>query len=285
MKRYSTLMDEMKKNISPYFNELTLNKVDSKYRSFANRRYWSGDEPQYTKGVDSDFILILQNKGMGLSFALAFNYIDLPKEMQTVVATVKTKEGNKNLDMIIGSKPMSLDMFKAKLVEFNGLYKDTSPGPTDQKTSVRNIIDSFSKIFIDQKLDLNQETQNAMKKREDLENQLKDELKYETIKSKHVKAQEELNKANHSITKAVNDLFEKKELERLEAVIKNLKVDLAQKKSSIEKSFSLKEKKDSFNQVEQSLAIADDKIKQQLDLFDRSLIKDVREKVKSKRRP
>lgn len=280
MRRYSTLVDQMKKNIAPYFNEVGLNKVDPKYKGFRGS-YWRDDEPSYTKGVDSDFILIFQNKGMAISFALSFNYINLPKEMQTVVATVKTKDTAKNIDLIVGSKPINLDMFKSKVIEFNKLYEINSPGATDQKSSVRNIAEAFSKIFIDQKLDLKQEVENALEKRQKLEKKVKDNLNYEELYNNHKEAKNILEKAKTSIDSDISLLAEKREIDRLESLLKDLRVELAQRKSAIEKKHKLKEKKDAFNKVDVYLIDANEAIKKSLDLFDRSLIKDVRQKVKA----
>lgn len=283
MKRYSTLMSEMKEIVAPYFNELSLNKVDSKYRSFVSHRYWrTQDEPTHTKGVESDFILIFQNKPFALSFALSFNYIDLPKEMQTVVATVKTKNPKSNSDMIVGSAPMSLSVFKQKLLEFNTVYSQKSPGPTSSKDSLLNIVNTFSTIFIDQKFDLKSSVEKSVNQRNDLEKSLKSELQYDNLLSSKEIAEKDLNKTKRLIQKTIDELDETKEVKRLEELLSRAKVELASKKSTIEKTYQLKNKTDVYSKDNRLFSEANQKIEDALVIFDKSLIKPVREQVKEK---
>ncbi len=114
MSKYKSSITEFKNIIrsSEYgIKEISLNKVKSKSIPWT----FSRDDKNSTKGVISDFIFILENTN-GISLALAFKYIGVPEEEQTVTATIKNASFNGE---IVGGKPLNIEQFREKLKQFN----------------------------------------------------------------------------------------------------------------------------------------------------------------------
>ena len=201
MKRYSTGLQNLKMHLNSISRKTELNKS-------ASKRDYDGD---YSKGVKSDYILIFKDIHSETSFALVFEYMDLPTDKQRVVGNIKTDDNS-----IKSSYTMTLEDFKSNL---NALNKDLNISITKGKFDFPEAVSLISKHMLKEVIDF----KNDLKKANStvsrfLTSKLKelDRDGYEEVISN---AEKTLDKAQRAVAKKIADsplTIEKKALvERL----------------------------------------------------------------------
>lgn len=135
MKQLKGNVENFKNETKELFNFLALNKVEPKYNPL---------EQKYSKGVDSDFILLLNPKNRGLknafSGAFVFTYLDQSKPV-TIQAQLKTSTEN---DSIIGSEELSVEEFKIRI---NNLNKELKNRNSNGKIGFYELFNMFKETF------------------------------------------------------------------------------------------------------------------------------------------
>lgn len=164
MKRFTDQISKFEHLIGSEFKSKNFNKSSPKSN-------WSYGEYYTSKGISNDFVSVFNTPFENLSFALTFQYINLPKEEQHVFASIKTGANN---DDIIYSKPLNLEEFKEIIKTINNeleeirLFKKSNIAADD-------IVQKFSTHFLDDVLNI-KELLKTEKERYD--NFLQDQKKY-----------------------------------------------------------------------------------------------------------
>lgn len=252
MKKYSAIIDEFKKHIKivdKNINVFSLNKSNPKSIPYS----FDHDNRGYTKGVESDFILIFKNKD-DVSLGIVFNYIKLKPEEQTVSVTIKnaTADGG-----IKSSFPMSIVDFKNKLKEFNKYF-----------TLEDNFITTLERFAIHFDID-NLNVGQEMKKRnssiiEFLETE-KEKFKINDMEEEYNKSVLELDKAKAKALKLINNLPEMKEKQNLLNRLKDLDIAIQKETIEINKTLQIKEKTSKLNKAKDDLQSKNYKITNNLE--------------------
>lgn len=243
MKRFSGNIQELRKNLARHFNELSLNKSSPKYNHHAG-------ESTYSLGVESDFILIFSDPKKSISFALTFTYIDRPIEEQKISGSIKKSKSN---DDIQTSQDMTLAEFKIKINQFNKWFEtDGVKGSELNKSSVV-IIEKFTEIFLDKKLDLNKELKTKQQQLDEFIATKSKELKISELTDINIKTAYNFSKAQNTIKNEIEAMPEHKELEALNISVNKLKQVISDKKTQLEKAHKIKDLKFSFDGSEKDL--------------------------------
>ena len=244
MKRFSGNIQEMRENLKTHFKEISLNKSEPKY----NRKDYTT-----SKGVDSDFILIFSEPRKDISFALAFDYIGLDAKEQNVTASIKKGKTNTEIE---SSQVMLLPEFKEKINEFNKIFKEifTTVNTTMQLNPV-SIMNKFSEIFLEKKLDLEKELHQKQEDLNELIETVSKELKIpETRKAKKL-AIENLAKAQEEVKKQITQSEDFKTLMDLKKQVHDLEKKINTKTASLETSLKVRDLKKESDNTNESLII------------------------------
>ncbi len=250
MKRISAILANFKEVIEPCFQAITLNKA-------SERTYYKGYQSYKKKAVINDFLLIFeeryskvyyQNKKNSSTIAFVFNYMGLKPEEQTVMASLKTKEGN-----IVVSPEMSLNEFKLNVKELTKkllLIEDLKKEDVYQEftklfiTDYQNILDSqdYKKIY--------EEKMNYYQLPTDLK-------KLEELKDL-------LNKNKIDKENAYVNSMEFKMMKELELKLHQAKIALQQKNAKLMKEFNIEDLTISVQKLEK-------KVEQNQESFNKSI--------------
>lgn len=248
MKRLSTNMQQLRKHLKPFFTEISLNKTESKYN------YSSMEK---SKGVDSDFLLIFEsNENKQLSCAFEFSYFNLDVSQQKVTASIKNGPSNHD---IISSMPLSLNDFKLILNEFNR-WLELKTLNTKKNISFE-IIDCFSDMFLQSKLDI----ENEIKiKRQELDNFIKinsENLKIPELTLKNNESTQILMKATKLLKNKLEETEEFKELEKVKKRMEFLEHIVEKNKGQFEKDIGLTHIERKANDANLKLMLAEGQLK------------------------
>lgn len=263
MKRYSTGLTNLKMHMNRVAKKTELNKTASK----------SNHDGGYSKGVESDFILIFKDNYSDTSFALVFEYMDLPADKQRVVGSIKTSD-----DAIKTSYNMTLEDFKSNL---NGLNKDLNIAQTKGGYDFPEALSLFSKHMlkevIDFKNDLKQATSTVSKfltsKLKELEN-----AGYEEVIANAEKA---LDKAQRSVAKKIADSPLTIERKALVERIRELDRLMDEERKTLTEKADITGKKQAVTDSHKALADKRDEINKEVDVKLESFPVTVRNRVKN----
>lgn len=229
MKRYRTILDEFRSYIKYDFEEITLNKSSPKFDFVRGESYEK-------KGVKNDFILIFKSPFKHVSFALSFQYIELPKEQQKVQASIKRGKDNETIEFSI---PMSLNEFKDKLLDFNIWALNESSNSKSKKLSSNEIIDNFSLLFLSKKLDLQKELKQKEADLIAFSNEKSKELNLSAIEKEYHASKKSLDDAYNTIKSNLELSSEFKELTLIEKRVELLKKTLNAKEKQLHKNLNI----------------------------------------------
>lgn len=232
IKRYQSLFQELREQTAQFFRETGLNKVEPKH----NRYAWRDGGPDYTKGVENDFIMIFSDPKKQLSFAFSFNYEDMDLPDQKVMASIK--KGKEN-DSIESSPWMSLTDFKSMLSSFN---KNLKTLPVSQFNTI-GIIECFSQHFLEKKLDLNNEIKKQQEHLNELIENKSQELKIPDLKKKAENAKQRFESVNNTINEEIENSDDFKKMQLLEKEISLLKTKIEQQRFELQSKLKFKELK------------------------------------------
>ena len=272
MKRYSTNMQELRRQLKPFFNELTLNKSEPKY-------HYARGESNYSAGVENDFILIFSEKTKNVSFALSFTYIGLDVTQQTVQASVKNGKSN---DDIVSSESMTLDEFKNKLNSFNKWLDENNAKHSKATRPPLSIIDQFADTFIDKKLDIKKEVEKKEKEIADFIKEKAKDLNVPHLTEKSLKANHSFDNANTLIKNQIESSSEFKELQAIEKRAKELRKIIDKNQSQLEKSMDIEglldKKQDADRNLRQAKYSLESSVENELKKTNRVIAKKVKPK-------
>jgi len=213
MKTLSHLLRPIGVGLSNYFNELNLNKAQSKRKPYFTYKHvpWDDRDENYgrTKGVKSDFIRRFDGSN-GLSLAFVFNYIDA--EEITINASIKKEVKGGEPEFTI-STMYSVESIKPLLKE----YMDFLQKPR----SAEYVIRKFKEVFLSTTLEDSDEFRS-------LEKQLLNIVEKSLRKHKVVKANLATWKEKFDSSKAIgiaegNDLPINAEIAELEEKLADLR--------------------------------------------------------------
>lgn len=215
MKRYSTGLTTLKNNLNSICSKTELNKTASK----------SNHEGGYSKGVESDYILIFKDLYSESSFALVFEYMGLSADKQRVVGSVKlSNDGD-----IKNSFNMTLEEFKTNL---NALNKDMEAARSNRMKidfGFPQALSLFSKHMLKEVIDLASDLKSATSDVSKFLSKKLKELENEGLDEKITAAEKSLDKAERAINKKIADsplTLERAQLvERIKEIDKQLKID------------------------------------------------------------
>jgi Ulp1 family protease len=270
MKRLSGGLVQLRDLVSPYCKELTLNKAAPAYNPHGGEHGYGG----YSKGVESDFILIFKSKMNNISFALAFNYIDVPVEKQTVAASIKKGESN---DDIISSTPMSLDAFKEKLNRFNKNFRGH-----EDNASLSDIVNKFSEILLEEKLDLANEIKKADKKLSEIVHDANKKHNVPKLNNSLEMASSDLENAQNLIRLKINEMPESEEIKKLEAQLAALRATVSKREKKLKKDLQLDKLEENQRKARHALSTATSKVDQEVNQELRTLPGMIANKLKPK---
>jgi hypothetical protein len=242
MSKYKTSITDFKnivKRSEVGIKEVTLNKADSKSIPWP----FSSNDKTRTKGVTSDFICILENTN-GVSLALAFKYIGVPEEEQTVTATIKNASFNGE---IVGGKPLNIEQFREKLKQFNKENKNK------RDLNFLYILNQFSDIFMEEKLNIKDVFKEKEKSITNFLIKARDDLNLADLEKEQEKAEKAFKKTETIINKRVEELPEQSEIVKLEERIKRLRSIIVEKTIQIKKEEKFNEKQKKLNDATNDL--------------------------------
>lgn len=219
--------------------EFSLNKADSKRIPWT----FSRDDKTRTKGVVSDYIVILENTN-GVSLALAFKYIGVPESEQTVTGTIKNASFNGE---IVGGKPLSIEKFREKIKQFNKENKDK------RNLSFLQILNQFSEIFMEEKMNIKDEFKEKEKSISNFLIKARDDLNISELEKEKEKAEKAFKKTETIINKRIEELPEQEEILKLEERIKRLRSIILGKTIQIKKEEKINEKQKNLNDANNNL--------------------------------
>lgn len=251
MTRLNNGLTKLKNSLIPVFKEYTLNKSSPK------SYYEGGWDSKRTKGVETDFISIMQSsKGniADVSFAFSFTFLNLPEKEHTVQVSVKRDETNES---IITSPHMSVDEFKEKLNEFNREFKNceiTSTNPQHQ--IVKFVIKTFGVV----EPELSLSAKEGKKKFFDFVEEKTNELNIAPLREEVEKAEKKLSKAYKAVEKDIKETGLREKIAQLEEQLKQSYKELENKKEEFSKTHQVtelryheKEAKQNLNKMESKL--------------------------------
>lgn len=230
MKRLSTGINQFRGQVSGYFKEINLNKSAPKYNPTAWR---DSDTSSYSKGVENDFIMIFNCKGIDPSFAISFTYIGLEADKQRVEVSIKKGKDNSS---IVSSGELTIEEFRLKLNEINKAFQEKSYLKNRDETS---ILEKVSEIFLSQTYDLKGEIKVATKNINKLREQKRKEYDIDTLESNVVTTTNAYDSAEKKAKRAINNSSEKSAVDHLEALLVEAKLNLKNKIEDIEKKYLL----------------------------------------------
>ena len=219
--------------------EFSLNKADSKRIAWT----FSRDDKTRTKGVVSDYIVILENTN-GVSLALAFKYIGVTESEQTVTGTIKNASFNGE---IVGGKPLSIEKFREKIKQFNKENKDK------RNLSFLQILNKFSEIFMEEKMNIKDEFKEKEKSISNFLIKARDDLNISELEKEKEKAEKAFKKTETIINKRIEELPEQEEILKLEERIKRLRSIILGKTIQIKKEEKINEKQKNLNDANNNL--------------------------------
>lgn len=232
MKRYSTGLSTLKSNVDSICKLTELNRAASK----------RGQNGQYTKGVDSDYILIFSDRRSESSFALVFEYMGLTAEKQRVVGSVKITEDGP----IQNSFNMTLEEFKTNLNALNKEMEAVRVNRVRVDYDFPKVLALFSKHMLKEVIDLEKDLKIATSTVSKFLSKKMKELENEGYEDKVTTAEKSLEKAQRAVFKKIADspltaerkvlLDRIKEIDKLlETEKKNLtaKADITGKKQAV----------------------------------------------------
>lgn len=234
MKRYKSSIDKLRNQLSSVTREVALNKSESKHIPWP----YSRNGETSTKGVESDFILIFQDRANpDLSFAFTFEYIDKTPEQQTVSGSIKY--GDKDGELKMGS-PMNMEEFRTSLSSFN---KNLEEIRLKGKMEFNLVIEKFSETFLKAEFKLSNELKNASKSVATFLKNKASELNLNSLEKMVEVTQSAREEAEINIGKKIKLSPAYKEREKLIERLKQLDKMLDTSKILFEKEESLGEKK------------------------------------------
>ncbi len=219
--------------------EFSLNKADPKSIPWP----FSRDDKTSTKGVVSDYIVILENTN-GVSLALAFKYIGVPESEQTVTGTIKNASFNGE---IVGGKPLSIEKFREKIKQFNKEYKDK------RNLNFLQILNQFSEIFMEEKMNIKDEFKEKEKSISNFLIKARDDLNISELEKEKEKADKAFKKTETIVNKRIEELPEQEEILKLEERIKRLRSIILEKTIQIKKEEKINEKQKNLNDANNNL--------------------------------
>lgn len=280
MKRYKTTIEQFKKLIPSYVNEVNLNKSESKSIPWP---FQVGGK-DVTKGVENDFITFFEGEN-NISVAFAFTYIDekssekkiLSLEEQMVIPSAK----NLNLDgKIVAAPPIKASDFNEKLKAFNKLMLEPKMQKKINSIGFVAIVEEFSSFFLNEKFDLKSEMKNVDLRIKDflLDVTKKFNLE-EVIKNKDLAAND-YKETEKLFNKKVGSLPEYKRKEALLKELNEIEISLSQKINEIKKDLDIVKKKNIVKDFSDELNYKSSKIKDLFDEKNKDLPEALRKEIK-----
>lgn len=280
MKRYKTTIEQFKKLIPSYVNEVNLNKSESKSIPWP---FQVGGK-DVTKGVENDFITFFEGEN-NISVAFAFTYIDekssekkiLSLEEQMVIPSAK----NLNLDgKIVAAPPIKASDFNEKLKAFNKLMLEPKMQKKINSIGFVAIVEEFSSFFLNEKFDLKSEMKNVDLRIKDflLDVTKKFNLE-EVIKNKDLAAND-YKETENLFNKKVGSLPEYKRKEALLKELNEIEISLSQKINEIKKDLDIVKKKNIVKDFSDELNYKSSKIKDLFDEKNKDLPEALRKEIK-----
>lgn len=239
MKKLSPIMDEIKSQLQYQFDIITLNKTKAKYNPI---------DYQYSKGVDSDFIIIFRFKALhklkeNLSFAFSFDYKNREENKEIMQVTIKYGQEN---NKIYPSSELDFTTFKDELKKFNKELKDM------EKINI-NVIDKVKEIFHIEPQKKQKEIQDFLN---NLQNKLKEkkkELQLENLEKELQESQKDYVNCFTIIEKEIKESEEQKNIVRLEKELIIAQKNLEILKEKIAKKYNIKEIKENFKRKDKKV--------------------------------
>jgi len=256
MKRFSSAINTFRGNVNSYFKEVNLNKSAPKYDPTA----WRDDKNSYSKGVENDFIMIFNCKGIEPSFAISFTYIGLPPEQHKVEVSIKKGKDNKS---IVTSGEMSLEDFRIKLNEMNKLFNDKAFIKTKSETS---ILEKVSEVFLKEKYDLTGEIKKATKDIKKLRESKRVEYKIDELEENVILTTKGFESADKKFKKAITTSEESLEVERLEELLKQAKENLKNKTATLKTKYKIEELSKDMNKAKKDLHDKSNQMNNEIDV-------------------
>lgn len=256
MKRFSSAINTFRGNVNSYFKEVNLNKSAPKYDPTA----WRDDKNSYSKGVENDFIMIFNCKGIEPSFAISFTYIGLPPEEHKVEVSIKKGKDNKS---IVTTGEMSLEDFRIKLNEMNKLFNDKAFIKTKNETT---ILEKISEVFLKEKYDLTGEIKKATKDIKKLRESKREEYKIDELEENVVLTTKSFDSADKKFKKALANCEEHLEIEKLELLLKQAKENLKTKTATLKTKYKIEELSKEMNKAKKDLHDKSNQMNNEIDV-------------------
>lgn len=235
------------------FKQITLNKAEPKYKRY-------NYENSYTKGVSNDVILIFElvdKHFENMSFAIAFNYINLEEKNHTAVVSIKNSKDNKD---IISSQEMSIEEFRLSL---NSLIKKFTAEETLTDLMIFNYI---SLIFLENPLNFEESVKESKEKLNLIKKENEKKFNIKELKKELEELEDLSTVTNKLLNKKIKSSKEYLLVKSLEEQLLKANLNLNKKKKEInddlgidELNVNLKSKKDYLIQQEKALAIQNSK--------------------------
>ena len=219
MKRFSAQLDTLKSTIAPYFRSYSLNKSRGHYNPLSYT---------YSKGVESDFLLIFESLKSDASFAFRFNYIDLDVESQTIETSIKREE-----DDIISVPALPLSEFKERLKLFVKTVENTP------RLVEKNVWDTLCATFDIQPKDINKVVSQAQTTYTENIKERKKSLNIPALEKTALVARNALDSAEDKLNAALIKSDEQKLVAELEAKLKRARALLEGKKKSLKNELDI----------------------------------------------
>lgn len=270
MKRLSGGLVQLRDLVSPYCKELTLNKAAPAYNPHGGEHGYGG----YSKGVESDFILIFKSKMNNISFALAFNYIDVPVEKQTVAASIKKGESN---DDIVSSTPMSLDVFKERLNQFNKYFRGR-----EDNAELSDVVNKFSEILLEEKIDLGAEIEKADKKLSKIVRDANKKYNVPQLNNNLEMVSSDLENAKSLIRLKISEMPESQEIKELEKKLASLRTIVTKREKKLQKDLQLEKLEHNHSKARAALSNATGRVNQEVQQELRTMPGMIANKLKNK---
>jgi len=263
MKRYSGGLTTLKHNLRSVTNTTELNKSAPKYSSHNG----------YSKGVDSDYILIFKDKYSDASFALVFEYIDLTAEQQRVVGSVKMSDK----DPIKNSFNMTLEEFKTSL---NALNKDLE-AKRGKNMEFTDALDLFSRHMLKEVIDLASDLKTANSTISRFLTQKMKEVDDAGYEDKITTAEKSLARAEKAVKKKIEESPLTKERAELIARLNQIDQDLKEEKKRLVEKADIAGKKQAVVDSKAALANKRAEIDRDVDIQLEKFPVAVRKRVKN----
>lgn len=239
MKKLSPIMDEIKSQLQSQFDIITLNKTRAKYNPI---------NYQYSKGVDSNFIIIFRFKALhklkeNLSFAFSFDYKNREENKEIIQVSIKYGQENNN---IYSSSEMDFTTFKDVLKKFN---KELN----NMEKIHMNVIDKVKEVFHIEPHTKQKEIQDFLN---NLQNELKEkkkELQLENLEKELQESQKEYVNCFSIVEKEIQESEEQKNIIRLEKELMIAQKNLEILKEKIAKKYNIKEIKEGFKRKDKKV--------------------------------